>query len=177
MTRSILRNFSLAVTLAVGTALSPGASAASPARTQLAPNASFTVGGQPRSIAAYRGNKALLWLFSTWCPSCQVGLAALAKEQSRLVRSGLRVIVLENYKNGGYPGPAMSDLISRQAKAVLHAPNWTFGHATAELAAAYNPRSYPDVYYFIRADGTLAGYGSAPSATMAQILEFAGAKP
>lgn len=172
----MFRTLTLLIGLAVALALSPAAESAPLARGMPAPNASFVVAGTHRTISAYRGHRTLLWLFSTWCPSCQVGLAALAKEQPRLAQAGLHVIVLENYKDGGFAGPAMSDLITRRAKSVRHAPNWTFGRATRELAAAYNPRSYPDVYFFIRADGTLAGSGSAPSATMAKILEFAGAK-
>lgn len=173
----MFRPLTLLIGLAIALTLSPAAGGAPLARGKPAPNASFIVAGKHRTVSAYRGHRILLWLFSTWCPSCQVGLAALAKEQPRLAQAGLHVIVLENYNDGGFPGPAMSDLITHRAKSVRHAPNWTFGHATRKLAAAYNPRSYPDVYFFIRADGALAGAGSAPSATMAKILDFAGAKP
>ena len=115
----------------------------------------------------------MLWLFSTWCPSCQAGLAALAQEQKTLVAGRVHLIVLENYRNGGYSGPSMQALMNQYADAVKGAPNWTIGNATQKLAAVYNTKSYPDIYYLIGAGGKVETVGSAPSASMDQILAFA----
>ena len=63
--------------------------------------------------------------------------------------------------------------MNQYADAVKGAPNWTIGNATQKLAAVYNTKSYPDIYYLIGADGKVETVGSAPSASMDQILAFA----
>ena len=146
---------------------------ANPKAGTVAPTATFTSQGKSLSLAAYHGQKVMLWLFSTWCPSCQAGLGALAQEQKTLAAGNVRLIVLENYRNGGYPGPSMQELLNQYARAVKGAPNWTIGNATHELAAVYNAKSYPDIYYLIGADGKIVTVGSAPSASMNEILTFA----
>ena len=146
---------------------------ANPKAGTVAPAATFTSQGKSLSLAAYHGQKVMLWLFSTWCPSCQAGLAALAQEQKVLAAGRVHLIVLENYRNGGYSGPSMQALMNQYADAVKGAPNWTIGSATQNLAAVYNAKPYPDIYYLIGQDGKIEAVGSAPSANMDQILAFA----
>ncbi|MDE1887559.1 MAG: TlpA family protein disulfide reductase [Gammaproteobacteria bacterium] len=147
---------------------------ANPKAGAVAPAATFTSQqNKSLSLTAYHGQKVMLWLFSTWCPSCQAGLGALAQEQQALAAGHVRLIVLENYRNGGYPGPTMQELLNQYASTVKDAPNWTIGNATRELAAVYNAKSYPDIYYLIGADGKIETVGSAPSASMNEILTFA----
>lgn len=154
-------------------ALPPAFAGAEPKAGTTAPAATFTSQGKSMSLDAYRGQKVMLWLFSTWCPSCQAGLAALAQEQKTLAAGRVHLIVLENYQNGGYSGPSMQDLMNQYASAVKGVPNWTIGDATHDLAAVYNAKSYPDIYYLIGADGKIEAVGSAPSANMDEILAFA----
>lgn len=153
--------------------LAPVFAHADPKAGAQAPTAAFLSQGKNVSLNAYHGQKVMLWLFSTWCPSCQAGLAALAQEQKTLVAGRVHLIVLENYRNGGYSGPSMQALMNQYADAVKGAPNWTIGNATQKLAAVYNTKSYPDIYYLIGADGKVETVGSAPSASMDQILAFA----
>ncbi len=95
-----------------------------------APQAVFLSGGRPVSLAAYHGRKVMLWLFSTWCPSCKAGLKTLPRKQKQFLAGHLHLIILENHDNGGYSGPSLSEMKNRYAKRILGAPNWTFGHAT-----------------------------------------------
>jgi thiol-disulfide isomerase/thioredoxin len=138
-----------------------------------APDAVFLSGGRRISLVAYHGKKVMLWLFSTWCPSCRAGLETLPHDQKRFLAGHLHLIILENYKNGGYPGPSLKKMKNRYAKGIQGASNWSFGHATRSLASLYNPQSYPDIFYLIRRDGTIRTVESAPTAHLATILHFA----
>src|SRR5487761_326568 len=91
-------------------ALTPAFAHAKPKAGTTAPAATFMSQGKSVSLAAYHGQKVMLWLFSTWCPSCQAGLAACAQEQKTLATGHVHLIVLENYQNGGYSGPSMQAL-------------------------------------------------------------------
>lgn len=153
--------------------LAPVFAHADPKAGAQAPTATFLSRGKNVSLNAYRGQKVMLWLFSTWCPSCQAGLAALAQEQTALTAGRVHLIVLENYRNGGYSGPSMQTLMNQHARSVESAPNWTIGTATQPFARVYNAKAYPDIYYLIGADGKIEVVGSAPSASMSQILAFA----
>jgi thiol-disulfide isomerase/thioredoxin len=138
-----------------------------------APQAVFRSGKRPVSLAAYHGKKVMLWLFSTWCPSCRAGLKTLPHEQTRFLAGHLHLIILENYENGGYPGPSLATMRNRYAKEIRGQPNWTFGHATRRLAALYNPKSYPDIFYLIHRNGIIQTVSSAPTAHLDTILDFA----
>lgn len=175
---TLLRRVSSLVLLAFGSTLllagfMPFVAHAAPQAGSPAPNVTFLSQGKSASLAAYRGQKVMLWLFSTWCPSCQAGLAALAQQQNVLAAGSVHLIVLENYQNGGYSGPTMQALVNQYASAVKGASNWTIGNATQELAAVYNAKSYPDIYYLIGTNGKIETVGSAPSASMSKILRFA----
>ncbi len=153
--------------------LTPVSAHANPRAGSTAPAATFLGHGGSGSLTTYRGQKVMLWLFSTWCPSCHAGLAALAQKQAALAAGRVHLIVLENYRNGGYSGPSMAKLINQYASAVQHASNWTFGAATRQLASIYNAKSYPDIYYLIGGNGKIERVGSAPSASMQEIITFA----
>ncbi len=144
--------------------------------TKSAPNAAFTVNSKTYSLDQFKGHKIMLWLFSTWCPSCQVGLKVLSDNRFRLKKYGLQVIALVNYKNGGYPGPTAQAFAKKYAKAVTKAPNWLFGNASKKLASIYNPKGYPDIYFLIDKKGFIKIISDAPSATIDKIINFAKSK-
>ncbi len=146
---------------------------ANPSAGMKAPPVVFLAHGHKVSLASFHGQKVMLWLFSTWCPSCQAGLPLLARDERIFAAHHLRLIILENYHNGGYPGPTLSSLMNRYAQAAQRAQNWTVGLATRRTAAVYNARSYPDIFYLIRPDGTIEKVSSAPSAHLKTILDFA----
>ena len=147
--------------------------AAAVAKGMHAPAASFSAAGRSVSVHAYRGHKTILWMFSTWCPTCEASAAALAEKQADFAKYGVQVVVLENYQNGGYPGPSIGEFALKYAPGVIQARNWTFGEATQGFATLYNPKAYPDLYYLIGADGVIDEISGAPSATLDTILKFA----
>ncbi len=138
-----------------------------------APALAFRSGTRVLNLRAWRGRKVLLWIFSTWCPSCRVGLRVLARKEPELRADRLNLVVLENHDDGGYGGPTLGTTVARYAPGLAAAPNWTFGHARRAFAGVYNPRSYPDIFYLIRPDGTIARVSSAPGAHLGAILRFA----
>ncbi len=144
----------------------------------IAPNAAFTVNSKTYNLAQFRGRKVMLWIFSTWCPSCRIGLKILSDNQPQLKKFGLTVIALENYKDGGYSGPTAQEFAEKYGKSVIKAPNWLFGNASEKLAAIYNPKGYPDIYFLIDKKGFIRKITDAPAATINQIIDFAkGKKP
>lgn len=147
--------------------------AAGPALHQPAPNAAFTAQSKQYSVTQFKGRKVMLWLLSTWCTSCQEGLHVLAQQRAKLQKDGLTVIVLENYKNGGYGGEPITAFAQRYGASVLHAPNWIFGDVPKQFGAVYNPRNFPDIYYLIDKNGVIRTVSGAPSATLGKILDFA----
>lgn len=150
----------------------PPAQAATP--NQPAPVAPFLVGGIPHSTSILTGHKTMLWLVSTWCGSCAEGLRVLARHAPLLRDAGLRIVMLRNAGNGGYPGPGIHAFVSQVAPALFQQSNWTFGEATPAFEKAYNPRGYADIYFLIRANGTLQTISGAPAATLSTILGFVG---
>ncbi len=142
---------------------------------QPAPLAPFLVGGSVRSTATLTGHKTMVWLVSTWCGSCAKGLQVLAQQATLLHDAGLRIVVLRNAGNGGYSGPTIRAFVNRVSPALLTQTNWTFGEATPAFEKAYNPRGYADIYFLIRANGTLQSVSGAPAATLGTILGFVGA--
>ena len=172
----IVESFCAARTWTVGLALAAllASGLAQATVAPLAPVVPFTVGGRVESTAQLKGHPTLLWLLSTWCGSCAAGLQALRNEAAQLEMARLHVIVLRNYKDGGYPGPHIRSFVKRVAPALLSEPNWTFGQASLALEQAYNGRHYPDIYYLIDATGHIQAVDSAPGATMNRILRFAG---
>lgn len=144
------------------------------ATSPLAPVVPYTTaGGRTLSTAQFKGHRTMLWLLSTWCGSCAAGLQAMADKAGPLEKSGLRVVILRNYQNGGYPGPAIRKFVDRVAPTLLQQPGWAFGDASPQLDYAYNHKHYPDIYFLIDANGRIQAVDGAPAATMDTILRFA----
>lgn len=147
------------------------AGAAVPAPAPVVPYT--TAHGQIRSTAQFKGHPTLLWLVSTWCSSCAAGLHTLTRHATELDETGLRVVILRNYKNDGYPGPDIRQFTAQTVPQFKVPKSWTLGQASKRLDRAYNPRHYPDIYFFIDAKGRIESVGGAPAATMDEILRFA----
>lgn len=143
-----------------------------------APDASFKVGDKTVQLSHFQGSKRILWLFSTWCPSCAVGLQELSQKQPELQKNDVQVIALRNYNNGGYPGLSgtIDTFIKKYLKnpGLLKAKNWTFGEATKELEQQYNPHTYPDIFFLIDEQGNIVKKANSLGAHMDEIMNFAG---
>jgi len=159
----------------------PGAACPTPTVAtsgQLAPNAPFTtVDGKVVQLDAYKGHPVIVWQVTTWCPSCAAGLRTFADHQAQIDRSDLTVLVLRDYDNGGYPGPAMRDFAKSVAAPLLKDPHFVFGKDTKALFDRYNPRKFVDIYQVIAADGRVRLTSSSPSATFGKIEAFLQPRP
>ncbi|WP_198034204.1 redoxin domain-containing protein [Acidihalobacter ferrooxydans] len=141
---------------------------------QLAPPAPFvTTTGQEMSTSSLKEQPTLLWLLSTWCGSCAAGLHTLSDHAAALQKAGIRIVVLRNYKNDGFPGMSIDAFVKRVLPNFVPPKNWIVGQASRMLNRRYNGRHYPDIYYLIDAQGKIRAVGSAPSVTMNKILAFA----
>lgn len=138
-----------------------------------APAATYTnTHGQPVNTTTLKGHASMLWLISTWCRSCSAGLSTLNAHVDQLRASGLHVVILRTYQNGGVPGADIASFVARNAPRLMHA-NVALGDATQGLERTYDPRHYPDIYYLIDANGQIQGVDTAPSVTLGKILRFA----
>jgi hypothetical protein len=139
-----------------------------------APNGTFTVfGGQTETVASLHGRPALIWLVTTWCSSCQVGTATMARHLAALASLGVKVIELENFADLGQSGPSIGAFGKALAGSAFLNPDWTFGEASPALTRLYNPKAYLDLYYLVNAKGRITYVNSSPGSTMPQLLSAA----
>ena len=140
------------------------------------PNAPFKVGKKNVQLSRFQGKYRILWLYSTWCPSCGVGLKELAKKQPSLLKNNVTVIALRNYNNGGYPklSGTINNFIKKFLKnpAVVKAKNWEFGVASKKLEKKYNPKHDPDIFFLINKKGQVVKQGTALGAEIKKIATF-----
>jgi thiol-disulfide isomerase/thioredoxin len=138
-----------------------------------APEASFTIDGNDYRISEFKERRLMLWFLSTWCSTCIQALKALEQKKSELEASGMKIVVLKNYQNGGYPGPEIHDFFNRFGASLSDTSNWMIGNASAEMGTTYNPRRYPDVYFLIDETGMVVAVEGAPAVTLDTIMNFA----
>lgn len=172
----------LTIFTAVAVAVTPPTMAPKngPAPYASAANAAFLSHG--KRLDLYQGATAqpvMLWQVATWCGSCKVGLQALAQHQALIDASDLKVIILQDYRNGGYPGEDMEKFVAQNAPTLLHDAHFIIGSDTAALYKTYNPRHFVDVYYLITPGKRISVESSNPAITFAKIQRFvhAEAKP
>jgi hypothetical protein len=146
------------------------------ASNERAADAPFLAHGKTMNLRSFKGQPIMLWQVATWCGSCAVGLQTLAQHQALIDASSLKIIVLRDYKNGGYPGDDMEKFVVANAPALLHDPHFIIGEDTEALFNLYNPHHYIDVYHLIEPNGHIAVISSAPSATFDKIEQFIKAK-
>ena len=137
-----------------------------------APDASFTtINGKEIKLSDYKGKRVLLWFFATWCPTCAQGAKFLENNNGEL--NGLEIIAVKTYANAGYAGVSTKEFAQQNAPQSLNYNNWVWGDASKNAALTYNPKNYPDIYYLINKDGTVAKINGAPGATINDIVSFA----
>jgi thiol-disulfide isomerase/thioredoxin len=150
--------------------------AASPG-DRTAPLASFISRGRTISLGSYKGHPIMLWQVATWCGSCRAGLRVFAQNQTMIDKTNVRVIVLRDYKNGGYPGIGITKFATQAAPSLMGDPHFIFGDDTKALYTLYNPHHYVDVYDLISKNRKITTVSSTPSATFGKIKAFIEAEP
>jgi thiol-disulfide isomerase/thioredoxin len=143
---------------------------------QTAPAASFVSHGKTISLDTYKGHPIMLWQVATWCGSCRAGLRVFAQKKAMIDKTNIRVIVLRDYKNGGYPGIGITKFATQAAPSLMHDPHFIFGDDTKALYTLYNPHHYVDVYDLISKDRKIKTVSSTPSATFGKIKAFIAAE-
>jgi len=152
----------------------PRASAAEVKLGAPAPELTFTaVDGVQHRLSKFHGRPVMLWLFASWCPSCQAGTEAIARAFPQLEQAGLQIVQLRLYQNLGYPGPSAAAFARAFARSASASPHWLWGEASQEASYTFDPRGYPDVYFLIDKDGIIREISGGPSAAIDQILSFA----
>ncbi len=144
---------------------------------QAAPPASFISNGKTVELEAFKGHPVMLWQVATWCGSCRAGLRTFSHEKALIDKSDIRVIVLRDYKNGGYPGISITKFAEQTAPSLMHDPHFVFGDDTKALYTLYNPHHYVDVYDLIGSDNKIKTVSSTPSATFGKIKAFIASEP
>jgi hypothetical protein len=146
-----------------------------------APNAAFIrwrlePGQDPgtTTLRALAGHPLLLWLVTTWCPTCLESTRVLARHWSALQAAGVRVVELELYRDMGVRGPALSTFAAAARPQALR-PQWIWGLASRRLSLTYDPHGLPDVYYLIGPHQHIRFINEAPVATMPALLRAAAA--
>lgn len=182
MTTRRLAGFALgglsAVMLVAAVVAPPGWAASmapmnAPAPSRLrAGDAPFLAHGKRMYLHSFKGQPIMLWQVATWCKSCVAGLQTMAQNQALIDGSNLKVIVLRDYKNGGYPGDDMETFVTANAPALLRDSHFLIGEDTKALFNLYNPHHYVDVYHLIEPDGHIVAISSAPSVTFDKIEQF-----
>jgi hypothetical protein len=124
------------------------------------------------STTELRGHPYVLWLMATWCSSCQGGTEVMAKHIADLRARGVRVVQLEVANDLGSPGPPLRAFANGVGTAAS-SPNWYWGVASPSQTQALDPGAYPDIYYLVNANGTIAEINGAPAATWSEIARFA----
>lgn len=138
-----------------------------------APDISFTSQAKQHSLVKYKGQKVMLWLFSTWCHTCVASVKAMQKNQDTWAKTGLVILALRNFNNGGYPGADMPAFIQKFAPQVKKLVNWVLGEASQQMDQKLNAKKFPDIYFLINKEGWVQTVNTAPNVTMDKILKFA----
>lgn len=137
-----------------------------------APDATFTtVDGKQVQLSDYRGEKVMLWIFATWCPSCQRGARVLQRNNDQM--RDVKILAVKTKGNAGRAGPSPHQFAQQYASSTLQADNWVWGTLSRQSTSTFNPRNRPDLIYLIDEDGTIQARTAAPAAVIDRITRFA----
>jgi hypothetical protein len=155
---------------AAAAAAGPPRAAAGPA----APGGTFTrPGGRQASLASLHGRPALVWFVAGGCASCAASIPAVAAHLAAFTRSGTQILVLGLYGafGRGAQAPAQLASFARAAAGKAFASHaWTWGLASEQLTAAFDPSGTPDAYFLLDPAGHVTYQNSVPVSTMSALL-------
>jgi len=154
---------------------SPARAAGAPAAAAAAvPGGSFTrLDGKPASLAALRGQPAVVWFVAGGCASCAVSIPAVGAHLAAFRGVRTRVLVLGLYGAFGAGAAGTAQLASfgkAAAGRAFTSPAWTWGLASEQLTAAFDPSGTPDAYFLLDAAGHVIYQNSVPVSTMSALL-------
>lgn len=141
------------------------------------PDMQFADKSVTHSLAEYKGQRVMLWLFSTWCHTCIASVKKMQEKQVVWEKTGIVILAIRNHKNGGYPGLDMSAFLQKIAPQIKSLDNWVTGEASAEMDQLLNAKKFPDIYFLIDEKGLVQVVSTAPTVTMDKILRFSQGVP
>jgi len=112
-------------------------------------------GGDPVSLAAYRGTPVIVNFFASWCPDCRAELAAVAAA-ARSANGRVAVIGVDSNES--------SDAAAERLLTSVHATYPVALDADAKVATRYLVNALP-VSYFLDAGGRVVGVALGPQTT------------
>ena len=130
--------------------------------------------GHRLSPKTLRGHRYVLWMVASWCSSCQAGSGVVGDHIAYLRTRGVSVVEMRLANDLGAPGPGLEQF----QKAVgmnAAAPNWYWGELDQKQTLALDSKGYPDIYYLVNPDGTIAQINGNPAGTWDTIASFAAA--
>ena len=152
------------------------ASAASgaPSAAAAVPDGSVTLlDGRRTALAALRGKPVLVWFVAGGCASCAVSIPAVGAHLAAFHAARTQILVLGMYGafGQGAKGTAQLAGFGRAAAGKSFAsPAWTWGLASEQLTAAFDPSGTPDAYFLLDAAGHVIYQNSVPVSTMSALL-------
>lgn len=149
----------------------PARAAGAPATV---PGGSFTrLDGRQVSLAALRGEPAVVWFVAGGCASCAVSIPAVGAHLAAFGAARTRVLVLGMYGAFGQGAAGTAQLAGfgrAAAGRAFPSPAWTWGLASEQLTAAFDPSGTPDAYYLLDAAGHVIYQNSVPVSTISALL-------
>ncbi|GGP19491.1 hypothetical protein GCM10007981_03390 [Thermocladium modestius] len=134
-----------------------------------APNDWFTL---PNGTIIYldqlRGHYVLLYLVTTWCDACALGVSMLGHDAAAYAARGIYVVILEQYNDLGYQGMPITSFV--QSFAGKLPGNFMEGNASLQLTKTFNPTLQLDVYYLVSPNGTIIYRGFNLPNTYGELL-------
>jgi hypothetical protein len=120
-----------------------------------------------------RGQPVLVWFVADGCASCAASIPLVAEHLDAFARSGTRVLALGLYGafgDGRQASAALAGFAQAAAGPAFTDPAWTWGLASEQLTAAYDPDGTPDNYYLLDPSGRVTYQDSVPVSTMGALL-------
>lgn len=150
-----------------------GASAAA-SLVRPVPGGSFTLlDDRQASLAGLRGRPVLVWFVAGGCASCAVSIPVVAGHLEAFRRAGTQVVVLGMYGAFGQGRAGTAELAGfgkAAAGRAFTSPTWTWGLASEQLTAAFDPSGTPDAYFLLDGAGRVVYQNSVPVSTMSALL-------
>jgi hypothetical protein len=122
----------------------------------------------------------LVWFVAGECASCAASIPAVAAHLGAFTRAGTRIVVLGMYGAFGQDPAGTAALASfgqAAAGTAFASPAWTWGVASEQLTAAFDPSGTPDAYVLLAAAGHVTYQNSVPVSTMGALLARLPARP
>jgi hypothetical protein len=125
------------------------------------------------SLASLPGGPVLVWFVAGGCASCAASIPAVAAHLGAFTKAGTRVVVLGMYGAFGQDRQGTAELASfakAAAGKAFASPAWTWGVASEQLTAAFDPSGTPDAYALLDTAGHVTYRNSVPVSTIGALL-------